>query len=326
MYWLISVLGWRARQSPLIRWALALSLFSIALVIRGMVSMLQYGGMPALTFLPLLLVTAFVCGWKEATAFLTLSTTASWYLLTPDERIAVPLGWGIGGGVLIVVITGLQSMVLDLINANERQRLLFSELQHRVANTLQRVLATVEVANIRIDRNPMEAKHILTTGAQRIAASAEVHRRLHDPSLFENDFATILRDAIAGIVPEPIKVTLQVDKVPLSFDQASTMVMLVIEGANNATKHVFRHGLGEHFMVSLHQNGGTILLTIGDDGPGWSGVAENSSLGTTILHELVRQLDGTLSVGGHDGTIIRIAFPVRGHERHLRVNASNGNA
>ena len=84
--------------------------------------------------------------------------------------------------------------------ANERQRVLFLELQHRVANTLQSVSGTLEIARRRIDTEPAEAKRILEDAVSRILASADVHRRLNDPTLFEQGLLSILRDAVPTVI------------------------------------------------------------------------------------------------------------------------------
>ena len=78
--------------------------------------------------------------------------------------------------------------------ANERQRVLFQELQHRVANTLQSVSGTLEIARRKIDTEPAVGQRILEDAVRRISASADVHRRLNDPTLFEQGLLSILRE------------------------------------------------------------------------------------------------------------------------------------
>ena len=53
--------------------------------------------------------------------------------------------------------------------ANERQSVLFQELQHRVANTLHSMAATLEVARGKINSAPAEAGRILDRAMRRIA-------------------------------------------------------------------------------------------------------------------------------------------------------------
>jgi hypothetical protein len=81
------------------------------------------------------------------------------------ERL--PLGWLFVGGLTIAIITALKAFAEELAATNERQRILFQELQHRVANTLQSVVRTLETARRRVDSAPSDAKRILAEGAQR---------------------------------------------------------------------------------------------------------------------------------------------------------------
>ena len=66
----------------------------------------------------------------------------------------------------------------QLTEANERQRVLFQELQHRVANTLHSMAGTLEIARSKIDSAPAEAGRILDRAMRRIALLSDMHRCL----------------------------------------------------------------------------------------------------------------------------------------------------
>jgi hypothetical protein len=83
-----------------------------------------------------LLIVALVFGWKKATAVLVLSVVVGLYLFRPPGMYLQPVGWLLVGGLTIAIIGALKSLAKQLALANERQRLLFRELQHRIANTL----------------------------------------------------------------------------------------------------------------------------------------------------------------------------------------------
>ena len=139
-------------------------------------------------------MAAVLLGWKDALVILALSVTAGAYLFLPSGMYLLPIAWLFVGGLNIAIIAGLKSLAEQLAASNERQRLLFQELQHRVANTLQSVVGTVEIAKKRINTAPAEAARLLDDTSQRLSASAEVHRRLHDPALFDRGLEGILRD------------------------------------------------------------------------------------------------------------------------------------
>jgi two-component sensor histidine kinase len=81
--------------------------------------------------------------------------------------------------------------------ANERQRVLFQELQHRVANTLHSMVGTLEIARRKIDSAPTEAGNILERAMRRISLLSDMHRCLNNPTLFDKGFGSILSDAVA---------------------------------------------------------------------------------------------------------------------------------
>ena len=199
--------------------------------------------------------------------------------------------------------------------ANERQRVLFQELQHRVANTLHSVSGTLEIARRRIDPEPAEAKSILEDAVRRISASADVHRRLNDPTLFEQGLLSILRDAVPTVIDSSLdEPRFDIAPLRLSSDQMSVITMLVIEVANNAQKHVFGRKLGRHFLVSLRTlSESRAMLSVSDDGPGLSSKGTQSverTLGLSILQSLADQLHGTLSIKSETGTEVSVVFPI----------------
>ncbi|MBV8421122.1 MAG: hypothetical protein JOZ26_14010 [Hyphomicrobiales bacterium] len=82
--------------------------------------------------------------------------------------------------------------------------------------------------------------------------SAEIHRRLHDPTLFDSGLEPILRKVVATVIDqEAVIVNWKIETIDLSFDQMSVLGMLVLEIANNSAKHLFQRGLRSHFEVEL---------------------------------------------------------------------------
>lgn len=183
MQFLKQLVSWGAAQPPLVRWATTFGLIGVALLSRWAFGRL-YGAIPALTFYPTLLLVSVMFGWKEAGVILCLSALAGLFLfLTPDLYLQ-PIGWLLVGSLSIAIINALKNLTQQLAAANERQTVLFQEMQHRVANTLQSLIGTLDMAARRVDTAPAEAKRLLGQASQRIAASAGVHRRLHDQPCF----------------------------------------------------------------------------------------------------------------------------------------------
>jgi two-component sensor histidine kinase len=288
----------------------AVALFSIALGIRLLVGRF-YGVMPALSFYPAVLIAALFLGWQQAIFIMAAGIVVAWVFFVPPDQMLLPVMWGIVGTVNISVIIGLQALARQLAEANERQRLLFQELQHRVANTLQSTVATLKRIKSTIALNPAASANLLDQAIERMFVSAEIHRRLHDPTLFNNGLEPILREIVATELDQnAVTVTWKVEKIDLSLDQMSVLAMLVMEIANNSAKHVFQRNLGSHFDVELLAlPGRRVMLKVSDDGPGIEHDDDNQGLGTQILKGLADQINGALTIAHDHGTTVRVHFP-----------------
>jgi two-component sensor histidine kinase len=317
--WIMRLLARRSRQSALTRWLEATAIFGIALALRVSLGPL-HGAVPFLSFYPAILISALLFGWKEAAYVLLLSLFAGWRFFLPPDMVLLPLGWALVGGLNIAIIIGLGALAEQLAEANERQRLLFAELQHRVANTLQTAAGKLErLKRTMISNGADDHAELLDEAIQRILASADIHRRLHDPVLFGRGIKAMLTEVLGTVFDQPtVTVDLQVEELPLSLDQKSVIAMLVIELANNSAKHVFERNLGSYFGVRL-----TVLpvrrarLKVEDDGPGLTAAADTArpgrQLGTRIVQGLVEQLHGTLTTQPGAGSKVIVDFPM--HQR-----------
>jgi two-component sensor histidine kinase len=308
-----AMLAWRSNQPAAVRWLIALGLFGLALALRFALGDL-HGATPGLAFYPSILLVAALVGWQEAFVVLAMSVAAGTFLFLPARQYLQPIGWTVVGSINIAIIAVLRNVALELAIANERQLVLFQELQHRVANTLQAVVGTLQVARKQIASAPAEATIQLDDAVRRFAASADVHRRLNDPALFQRELGSILRDVVFSIIDHRVTLTFDVAPLDLSFDQMSNITLLVAEIANNAQKHVFQPKFGSNFAVSLRAaTDDRAMLVVRDDGPGMlvaqTPKGENSRLGFKVIRSLTAQLSGRMTITPGNGTEIVIEFP-----------------
>src|SRR5450631_2122322 len=155
MWRLVEMLAWQPNQSPLIRWLEAFTLFAMAFTLRYSIGWL-HGGIPFLTFYPAVLIAALFLEWMEATFVLLLSLAAGFYFFLSPGMALMPAGWALAGTLNIAIIIALKALAHDLSEANERQRILFQELQHRVANTLQSTAGRLELIRIKMNTSHAE--------------------------------------------------------------------------------------------------------------------------------------------------------------------------
>jgi len=314
MWWVLRILAWRSDQPILVRWLEATALFAAAFALRYTLGWSE-GAIPFLTFYPAILVTALLLGWQEAVFVLLLSIAAGLYFFLPPDMIFLPIGWAFAGSFNIAIIIALKALALELAEANERQRILFQELQHRVANTLQSTIARLYMLRATMQTDPTETETMLDNAIQQMSVSADIHRRLNDPTLFSLGPEQMLRDVVASIVTKPsINLKFHVEELDLSLDQLSVIGMLVIEIANNAMKHVFQQDLGSSLQVTLvalpdkHA-----MLAVKDDGPGTQASGNSTSpgqhLGMRIIEGLAEQIEGSVTIRHDQGTEVAVTFP-----------------
>jgi two-component sensor histidine kinase len=318
MWRVLRMLGWRWRQPTFARWLEAAALFGVALAIRSSLGPL-YGAVPFLSFYPAILIAAALLGWKEAVFVLMLSLLAAWYFFLPPQMLLLPAGWTFVGALNIAIIIALKALAEQLAEANERQRVLFLELQHRIANTLQSTVGKLESVRRTMSSDPAECADMLDEVIRRMYASAEMHRRLHDPTLFDSGLSVMLRDVVTTMIDQAsITLNLNIEELDLSLDQKSLIAMLVMEVANNSAKHVFGRNLGSRFEVAVKAlPGHHAMLRVGDDGPGVTDAGDDSPstlrLGMRVLRGLADQLHGTLAIELDQGRKVTVIFPVFRH-------------
>jgi two-component sensor histidine kinase len=302
-------------------WAIALLLLGASIgahiLLKPWVEPLKF-----LTFFPSVAAATLLCGWLQGTVVLVLSALVAWYFFfEPATTLAIDastivslIGFLIAGGFLVLLIAGMVELVERIENANRLQESLFRELQHRVANNLTIVVAILRNARQAL-HNRETAVEALTDAEDRIAAMAQMHRRLHDGTAYTNGLEPLLREVLEEAFRDlSVKTRVSVpNDLGLSIDHITAIVLLVNEAAINSAKHVFRKGKGTFFEVELaKQPSGLLQLTVSDDGPGLSQTLtvddDADSLGLGIMQAFARQLGGSLEVLPAAGTMFSATF------------------
>ena len=194
----------------------------------------------------------------------------------------------------------------------QRREVLLRELQHRVKNNFQLILASISLQKRRFEEGPIH--HALDHIANRINAISLAHDQLaprHDAQAV--DVAGYLRALCASIEQqvENVAIEIEADEVELSIDRAVPLGLVLNEAATNSVKHAFAEK-GGRILVRL-QTGvgfGEGRLTISDDGHGFEKRPSNGS-GLKLIESLARQIGGQVSTeSSHDGTTTSVTFPI----------------
>ncbi|WP_342636469.1 PAS domain-containing protein [Methylobacterium nonmethylotrophicum] len=204
---------------------------------------------------------------------------------------------------------------LALQAALDQQTALLHEVDHRVKNNLQ-VISSLMLLKARRSRDPA-CRDVLRSMADRIGALATVHRLLYslsDVGRFDlRDFAAdFAADLEAGLDPDRIALTVDVEAVAVTASMAAPLALLVHELAVNAVRHAFpgeRHG---RVTITARRRDDSLVLEVSDDGIGLPADIDNpEGFGRDLVAMLVRQLRGRLAFEDlGPGTRAQVVLPL----------------
>lgn len=248
MVWLGRLFGLTRSWQGISSWVLALAFLAASISARFVLAR-WLEPVPFLTFFPAIMATTLLCGWRQGTSVLFLSAIAAWYFFMPppqelsaDPPIVVGLlGFLAVGGFDVLLITALAELIRCLEEARRVQESLFQELQHRVANNMQMIVSMLQ--NARRGVKDSVAVEVFDRASARIAAMAQLHRRLCNPSRETKGLEPILQDALAEVF-HALKVDTKVHirAKNLSDERITAIMLLVNEAAMNAAKHCLCSG------------------------------------------------------------------------------------
>jgi two-component sensor histidine kinase len=202
----------------------------------------------------------------------------------------------------------------ELNSALETKELLLKEVHHRVKNNLQIILSIIRLQNDEIEDKSMSKKFIDLEN--RINAISKTYNMLLiKENLEEIDMQEYI-DSLLIDIQETVHYTDQeIDiitdinaKIPL---RESVYIGLIInELVTNTYKYAFNDNKGT-ISISLHQDNNDYVLTIEDNGKGYTINEKHQSLGLKLIHTLVYdQLGGEMDTktNSHTKNIIRFSI------------------
>jgi two-component system, sensor histidine kinase PdtaS len=191
---------------------------------------------------------------------------------------------------------------------------LLREMQHRVKNSFQIILASIAIQRRRYAAG--DAQRALDHISSRINAISLAHDQLAPR---EKGQIVNLSDYLRAIClsikqqTEGIEVEVQADELELSIDRAVPLGLILNEIATNSIKHAFGPDGGGRITVKLVAGVGygEARLTVADNG---RGIKQHNPTGTglKLIGALARQIGGTVDQeSSNQGTRTWLTFPVR---------------
>lgn len=198
--------------------------------------------------------------------------------------------------------------------AAEREVLL-REVNHRVGNSLQIIASLLHLQANTATQDDVKAA--LTNAMGRVAAVAQVHRRLYT----SHDLKSVLLNQYLDALLEDLRrsaegnrmsrLTLKADAIEIDPDRAVAIGIVVNELVMNAVKYAYPDGPGP-IHVELQLDGDDIVLSIADDGVGLQGASNDprsTGMGQRIVSAMANKLDATVEPDPrHQGTKIVVRF------------------
>jgi two-component sensor histidine kinase len=197
--------------------------------------------------------------------------------------------------------------------AAERE-LLLREVNHRVGNSLQIIASLLHLQANSATQDDVKAA--LTNAMGRVAAVAQVHRRLYTSqdlkSVLLNQYLDALLDDLRRSAEgnRMSRLTLKAEPIEIDPDRAVAIGIIANELVMNAVKYAYPDGAGP-IHVDLRGEGSDIVISISDDGVGTNGKSDprSTGMGQRIVSAMATKLEATAERDpNHKGTRIVLRF------------------
>ncbi|WP_340646230.1 CHASE3 domain-containing protein [Phenylobacterium sp.] len=205
----------------------------------------------------------------------------------------------------------------ELALARERAELLLSEVNHRVANSLQLVSALVHMQSKTVTDE--SAKGALKETETRIQAISQIHKSLYT----SRDVTSVALDDYLGVMLENLgvamrndghtaRLTSMLDPVILPTDESISLGVVATELVTNAFKYAYPAGQSGDIHVMLRKlPEGRAELVVQDDGIGLGAAVHpgGTGLGSKIISAMAAALKTNVEyVSRTPGTAARLVF------------------
>lgn len=200
---------------------------------------------------------------------------------------------------------------IDLKNMLDEKQMLLKELNHRVKNNMQTIVSLIRLQLDELEEN--KAKEILTTTYNRISAMSHLHELLYYQTNISKvnakDYFRLLTSEIQESYGEYITIHLEITS-DLELEQAIYCGLILNELTTNAFKHAFTLNSG-NIYIKFSRTQTHYLLSVSDDGIGYSEDISSNSLGLLLVNSLVKsKLKGNINIDSNNGVEVIIKWEV----------------
>lgn len=216
-------------------------------------------------------------------------------------------------------LVGAINMLVDITErkqAEDRQKTLIDELNHRVKNTL----ATVQSLAAQTSRNAESAKEGYNRFEARLLALSRAHDLLTRRHWGQTPLASLAQEILLPIFgAEPGRVTIEGDAIDVDTRVALSLTMTLNELAINALKYgamsVETGRLSVNWNVQAQSNGNLLTLDWREQGGPLVSPPEREGLGSRLMKRCIERDLGGIFVLTYapEGVLCRFSFMVTEH-------------
>jgi len=194
-------------------------------------------------------------------------------------------------------IVGNGINITDRVKTQRKNRVLLQEIHHRVKNNLAIIsgLLSMEMEEFKND----DARLSFQRSINRIHSMAKVHELLYNTEDFSSvNIAQYLKE-LSSIIQttfdqtQTVDIEIDVERIDMNINEAIPLGMLMNELLTNSLKYAFENAGGNITLrITKNQDGYQVIYY--DNGRGMASkpdLANADSLGFTIIHTLLQQLD-----------------------------------
>ncbi len=195
-----------------------------------------------------------------------------------------------------------------LLISNEEKDVLLKEIHHRVKNNLQVITSLLSLQSNSLEDN--KQRKIFADSQYRINSMAIVHELLYQSdNLSKVDYKEYLQQLSQFLIrsikgtDNKIQLDLDVPNIKLSIDTAIPLGLLINEVLTNSLKYGIKGDEAGSISIRIvkatlvEEGTPNYILEIGDDGIGYPDnydYRSSKSLGLKLIHNLTRQLEGSI--------------------------------
>ena len=204
----------------------------------------------------------------------------------------------------------------ELEQSLRNQKVLLAEVQHRVKNNLQVIIAMLDMQSEAPVHKSTE--EIMKENQRRIESMAFLHDKVYLSDDLErvklqpylDQIAELLRSTYSDKDKE-IKVTIDSEITFVPVDKAMPLGLMTVELLMNSFKHAFKereHGSVKITTSKIDKSPYSSQFVYQDDGKGYDTASKSDGLGLEIINGLTGQLRGKIEIDGSNGFRATIQF------------------